>query len=63
MNDENKHIQKILKEYISYYSNEKNALLQLQDFIMNSKNIMSKFNTVGHLTASGYIYAKEDKKL
>lgn len=60
---ENENIKKILEEYLSYYANEKNNLIQLQGFITNGKNILSRLNTVGHITASGYIYAKEEQKI
>lgn len=59
----NINIEEILKKYIEYYQKEENDLLQLKDFINNCNNIYSSSNTIGHITASGYIYAKEDRKI
>lgn len=56
-------ILKILKDYLNFYEYEKNDLLQLEDFITNEKNIYDSKNPIGHLTASGFIYAKEDEKI
>ena len=59
----NINIQEILEKYTEYYQEEENDLLQLKNFINNCNNIYSSSNTIGHITASGYIYAKEDRKI
>ena len=54
---------KIVQDYTNFYESEKDDLIQLKDFITNEKDIYNSKNPIGHLTASGYIYAKEDKKI
>lgn len=60
-------IDQILTNYLKYFPKEKENLKQLINFIEQSKtlneDIFSSTNTVGHITASGYIYSKKEKKL
>lgn len=57
----------ILNRYLDYFPEEKESLEQLEDFIEQNKEnqeaIYSSKNTVGHVTASGFLYDKRDKKL
>lgn len=59
----NINIQQILENYLNYYVSEKNELLQLKDFIDNETNIFDSKNQIGHITASGFIYAKDEEKI
>lgn len=59
----NINVQQVLENYLDYYVSEKNELLQLKDFIDNETDIFNSKNPIGHITASGYIYAKEDEKI
>lgn len=59
----NINIQQILENYLDYYVSEKDELLQLKDFIENGTNIFDPKNQIGHITASGFIYAKEEEKI
>ena len=60
-------IKTIISTYLKYYKNEENELKQLIEFInessKNEKNIFSSTNSDGHITASGFIYAKKEKSL
>lgn len=59
-------IKQILEKYLEHFPNERNKLNQLNDLIRNSNSESKLFdskNDVGHITASGYIYAKKDNKL
>lgn len=57
----------IIKTYLKYFENETKNLNCLINFIEQSKkqdeNIYSSTNTVGHITASGFIYVKDIKSL
>ncbi len=60
-------LKSIIEKYLRSFPNEKEHLNQLNEFIVKSKqrgeNIFSSKNTIGHITASGYIYSKTNKKL
>ena len=62
----NKDILKIIQEYLKYYSDEKENINKLINFVEqskeNNKDIYDSKNPEGHITASGFIYAKKDKK-
>ena len=57
----------VITKYLKYFPNEKQQLNQLNDFIVKSKqrgeSIFDSKNTIGHITASGYIYSLKDKKM
>ena len=59
----NINLKEILKQYLNYYESEEKDLLQLKDFITNENNIFDPKNSIGHITASGFIYAKDDEKI
>ena len=59
----NVNIRKIVETYLEYYEDEKNSLVQLQDFIKNEKDIYNSRNQIGHITASGFIYSKKDEQI
>lgn len=48
---------------MNYYKSESNNLEQFKEFINNKSNIFDSQNTVGHITASGFIYSKEDESI
>ena len=55
-------LNQIIQKYIELFPEEK--LNQLQEFIKKSKeDIYDSKNTVGHITASGFIFSKEDRKI
>ena len=60
-------IEQILKSYFKYFPKEREDLKQLINFVKQSQklneDIFSSTNTVGHITASGFIYSKKEKKL
>ena len=60
-------IKKIINQYLKFFPNEKEQLNQLNDFIKKSEergdDIFNSQNTIGHITASGYIYSIKDKKM
>ena len=62
MNNEKEKVQEFIEKYLFYYPNEKQKLNQIQDFVLNGSDILKRSNTVGHFTASGYIYIRKKKK-
>ncbi len=56
-------LEEILVKYSQYYKNECNELKQLEDFIKNGSDIYNPRNLIGHITASGFIYSRNDKKI
>ncbi len=56
-------LEQILKKYLEYYNNEREGLKQLEDFIQNNEDIYNGKNTIGHITASGFVYSLNDKKI
>ena len=60
-------IELIISRYLKYFPNEEEQLNQFKDFIVKSKkkeeNVFDSKNAIGHITASGYIYSKTDKKI
>lgn len=60
-------IEQILTSYFEYFPKERDNLKQLINFVkqspkLNEDDIFSSTNTVGHITASGFIYSKKGKK-
>lgn len=57
----------IVKEYLTYYPEEKEKLSKLTNLLNNNKdnynNLFNRKNYEGHITASGYIFAKNDNKM
>lgn len=62
-----KNIEEIISSYLKYFPKEKENLKQLINFIEESKlkkaDIYDSRNTVGHITASGFVFSKKDKKI
>lgn len=60
-------VKAIVATYLKYFKNEINSLNQLVTFVNEStkedKDIFSSTNTVGHITASGFIYAKKERMI
>ena len=57
-------IEKIFTEYIQVFPDEKEKLNQFSDFLKNNKeNLFNRKNFEGHITASGYIYSLEERKI
>ena len=60
-------IEEIVKKYLEIYPEEKEKLEDLNVLIKDNKNnydnLFNRKNFKGHITASGYIYCKEEKKL
>lgn len=56
---------KIIETYLNHFENEKEQLKQLITLIegSNNRDIFSSINTIGHITASGFIYAKKEKAI
>ena len=61
----NSDIEKIIKTYLNHFENEKEQLKQLIILIEKSKEkeIFNSTNIEGHITASGFIYAKKEKSI
>ena len=59
-----KEVLKIIKEYLTIFPNEKEKQLNLIGFLekYNDNDIIDWNNFDGHLVASGFIYAKKEKK-
>lgn len=56
---ESSNLQKILKQYLSYFPEEKDRLSKLSELIGlsgDSSNIFDRKNFLGHITASGFVY-------
>ncbi len=56
---ESSNLQKILKQYLSYFPEEKDRLSKLSGLVNlsgNSSDIFDRKNFLGHITASGFIY-------
>ena len=60
-------ISEIVKKYLDYYPKEKNNLTKLNLLIDHNKdkmsNIFNRKNFEGHITASGFVYAKDEGKV
>lgn len=60
-------IKKIVNDYLEIFPDEKENLKKLQDLLVHNKdnyeNLFNRKNMEGHITASGYIYSREDNKL
>ena len=60
-------IEQIIEAYLKYFPKEQENTKQLLNFVKQSKDlkedIFSSKNTVGHITASGFIYSKKEKEL
>lgn len=60
-------VKAIVTTYLKYFKNETNTLNQLVTFVNQSakenKDIFSSTNTVGHITASGFIYAQKEQMI
>lgn len=61
----NSDVSKIIKTYLKHFENEKEQLNQLITLVgeSNGKDIFSSTNIKGHITASGFIYAKKEKAI
>ena len=61
----NAELLKIIKTYLNHFKNEKEKLKQLIILIekSNVKDIFDSTNIEGHITASGFIYAKKEKSI
>ena len=60
-------IKNIIIQYLNFYPGEKDNLRQLlelvNDNINDSTNLFTRKNFQGHITASGFIYCIEERKL
>lgn len=60
-------IKQIIEEYLKIFPNEKEKLNKLKSLIDNNENnynnLFNRKNFEGHITASGYIYSKAEKKI
>lgn len=61
----NAELLKIIKTYLNHFKNEKEKLKQLIILIekSNVKDIFDSTNIEGHITASGFIYAKKENAI
>lgn len=61
----NSNTEKIIKTYLKRFENERELLNQLITLIKGSNNrdIFNSTNTKGHITASGFIYAKKEQAI
>lgn len=61
----NTELLKIIKTYLNHFENEKEQLNKLITLIEKSKgkDIFDSKNIEGHVTASGFIYAKKEKAI
>ena len=57
-------IEEALKKYLNKYSEENNRQSQLKEFLENSNDeeVTDWNNFNGHVVASGYVYAKKERK-
>ena len=55
----------ILKKYLNRFPNEREKLNQFSAFLENNKKeqIFNRKNFQGHITASGYVFAMEERKI
>ncbi len=60
-------VKAIVTTYLKYFKNELDSLNQLITFVNQStkedEDIFSSTNAVGHITASGFIYAKKEQMI
>ena len=59
-------IKEIIKKYLEYYPQEKDNLSKLIELVNNEEDVSNLFNRKnfkGHITASGFIYCKSERKL
>ena len=60
-------IEEAIEQYLDIFPQEKDKLESLVNLIKinenNYNNLFNRKNFIGHITASGFIYAKNDKKL
>lgn len=57
-------IECIIEEYLQLFPEEKNRMLHLQEYLKKHNNIqLTDWNNFdGHIVASGFVYALEEKK-
>ena len=61
----NSDVSKIIKTYLKHFENEREQLNKLITLIeeSNGEDVFSSTNIKGHITASGFIYAKKEKAI
>ena len=59
-------VEEIVKQYLEIFPNEKENLQKLNDFLEvnknNYNNLFNRKNFDGHITSSGYVFSKKEKK-
>ena len=59
-------IKEIINKYLEYYPQEKDNLSKLIELVNNEEDVSNLFNRKnfkGHITVSGFIYCKSERKL
>lgn len=54
---------KLLHEYLKKYPKEQNKVKRLESFLARNENYWDRKNPFGHLTASGIVLSKNQKKI